>query len=190
MMVRVMPRAIVAQFHKTAGGRFELWSVTTVEEEKSRDGSGNTWLSRKVYDVDWSRRYGYIYHHSGSGGINPVRVDSIYFACGEVKVEETPCMLLERSKTTRRWKSREIRARNKTRRLAALPKSFRLENGGDLMDWLEVHGIDRGSVYCSECRDCMPDDELCKHCWWCEKIGWFSTPSDRCGHKREECDVA
>lgn len=77
------------------------------------------------------------------------------------------------------------RARNKTRRLRAPPKAFRSETG-DLLNWLEVHGIERDSVWCSECNDSMPDDELCKHCSWCDKIGWYSTPGDRCGCSPED----
>lgn len=182
-------RAIVAQFHKTAGRRFELWSITTITEETARDGSGKTWLARVIYDVDWSRGYGYLYHRSGGGGSGPVKVDSIYFASGDVEIEEQPCRLMERSKATGHWLTREIRARNKTRRLRSLPKEFRLEDGGDLMEWLEVNGINQDAVWCSECRDSMPGDSLCEHCWWCDKIGWYSTPSDRCGCKdREACE--
>jgi hypothetical protein len=182
-----MTRAIVAQFHKSKGGRFDLWSVTTIEEEA--DGSGDTWIKRETYDVDWSRKYGYLYHNSGSGGSRSVTVDCIYFASGEVEIDEQPCMLCERSKITGRWKTREIRAINKTRRLPALPKAFRLEDGGDLMEWLEVNGINQDAVWCSECRDLVPGDELCRHCWWCTKTGWYSTPSERCGCKNtQECE--
>jgi hypothetical protein len=181
-----MGRAIVAQFHKSKGGRLTLWSLVVIEEKKDRDGS--VWLERDIYDVDLSRKYGYLYHMSGSGGSAPVEVDCLYFASGDVEIKETPCMLCERSKTTKRWKTREIRALNKTRRLRMLPKAFRLEDGGDLLEWLEVNGINQDSVYCSECRDCMPSDSLCEHCWWCDNTGWYSTPSDRCECKdREEC---
>jgi hypothetical protein len=184
-----LPRAIVAQFHKTAGGRFELWSLTTITEEVAKDGSGGIWLSRDIYDVDWSRAYGYLYHQSGAGGSGPVPVDSIYFAKGDVQIEERPCTLLERSKATGRWRAREIRARNKTRRLRKLPKAFRMESG-DLLDWLEVNGIEGSSVWCFECLDVFPENDLCEHCWWCDKTGWWSTPSKRCKCKdREECYV-
>jgi len=182
-----LKRSIVAQFHKSAGGRLTLWSLVSIEEEKARDGSDDIWLNRKTYDVDLSRKYGYLYHQSGGGGSGPIHVDSIYFFSGEVAVEERPCQLLERSKSTGRWKSRAIRARNKPRLLRMPPKAFRID-GGYLLNWLEVNGIDQDSVYCSECRDSMPGNELCQHCWWCEKIGWYSTPSERCGHKREECE--
>jgi hypothetical protein len=182
-----IPRAIVAQFHKTAGGRFELWSLTTITEEPAKDGSGEVWLSKAVYNVDWSRKYGYLYHQSGAGGSRPVPVNGIYFASGDVQIKEQPCLLCERSKATGRWRSREIRARNKTRRLRILPKAFRMDSG-NLFDWLEVNGIEGDSVYCSECRDNFPGDWLCEHCWWCEKIGWWSTPSERCDCKnQEEC---
>jgi hypothetical protein len=180
-------RSIVAQFYKSAGGRFTLWSLVSIEEEKARDGSGETWLMRKTYDVDLSRKFGYLYHESGCGGSGPVSVDGIYFTSGEVTVKEEPNRLCERSKTTRRWKTKEIRARNRTRRLRELPKFFRSEF--DLLEWLEVNGINQESVWCSECKDSMPGDDLCAHCWWCDKTGWYSTPSERCGCKnRDECE--
>jgi hypothetical protein len=180
------PRAIVAQFHKSAGGRLTLWSVVCIEEEKARDGGDDVWFSRKFYDVELSRKYGYLYHHSGSGGSGLVRVDGIYFATGDVSIKEEPCQLLERSKLTGRWKTKDIRARNKTRRLPALPKAFQNPDG-DLMDWLERHAIEGDAVYCSECRDYFPEDSTCRHCWWCDKMCWWSTPSERCDHEGFNC---
>jgi hypothetical protein len=178
-------RAIVAQFYKTAGGRFELWSLVSIENKKAKDGSDETWFMRTTYDVDLSHKFGYLYYQSGCGGSGPVSVDGIYFTSGEVTVKEEPNQLCERSKTTLRWKTKEIRARNKTRRLRKLPKLFRSEF--DLLEWLELNGINQPAIWCSECKDIMPEDKLCEHCWWCETNGWYSTPSERCGHKREEC---
>lgn len=177
-----MPRQIVAEFHKDSGGRLSLWSMTTITEEKLRDGSDDTCLMRRIYDVETSRQFGYIYHLSGSGGRGPVPVEGIYFASGEVSVKEQPCQLVD-PKDKPPWrgkKTRAIRARNGTRRLRALPKAFTLPPDGDLMNWLEIEGIERDAVWCSECRDFYPSDQLCEHCCWCNKIGWYSTPSDRC----------
>lgn len=175
-------REIVAEFHKDSGGRLSLWSVTVISEKTLRDGSGETYFSRDFYDVEKSRQYGYLYHQSGAGGSGPVPVEGIYFASDGVKVEERPCQLVD-GKDKSPWrgkKTRAIRKRNRTRRLRTLPKAFTPSATGDLMDWLEVEGIEQRAVWCSECRDFYPSDELCKHCSWCSKIGWYSTPTERC----------
>lgn len=38
--------------------------------------------------------------------------------------------------------------------------------------------------YCSRCNDHLPTDSPCTHIWFCDKCGCFSSPQDRCGHKR------
>jgi hypothetical protein len=175
-------RQIIAEFHKDSGGRLSLWSLTTITEQPLKDGSDGTYLSRDIYDVEKSRRFGYIYHMSGCGGRGPVPVEGVYFATGGAEIEERPCTLVD-PKDSPPWRGKKtlaIRARNKTRRLRALPRSFTPRDGGDLMDWLEVNGIEQDAVWCSECRDCYPSDQLCEHCWWCDKIGCYSTPNDRC----------
>ena len=183
-------RQIVAEFHKSAGGRLSLWSVTTITEKPLKDGSGETYLSRDIYDVEQSRQFGYIFHQSGGGGRGPVPVEGIYFATPGAEVEERPCQLVDaRDKPPWRGKkTRAIRARNKTRRLRALPKAFAPPAGGDLMNWLEVEGIQSEAVWCSECRDAYPSDQLCEHCFWCDKIGWYSTPTDRCKCSEAEAE--
>ena len=174
-----MIRAIVAEFHKDSGGRLTLFSLVTEDGEY-----------RRMYDVERSRKYGYLFHHSGSGGGGPVSVSGIYFTDGDVPVEETPCQLVD-PKDRPPWrgkKTRAIRQRNRTRRLRALPKAFKLEPGWDLLDWLQHRAIEEDAVWCSVCRDNLPDSSLCEHCWWCDKTCWYSTPSERCKcENREEC---
>ena len=180
-----MTRAIVAEFHKDPGGRLELFSLVSIDKD------GREYLWRTAYDVDRSRRYGYLFHESGAGGRGAVPVSGIYFASGDVSVKETPCQLVDaRERSPWRGKrTRAIRHRNRTRRLRALPKAFDLEPGWDLLDWLEHRAINEEAVWCAECRDRLPSDELCAHCWWCEATGWYSTPSERCGCKdREACE--
>lgn len=142
-----MTRAIVAEFYKDSSKRLWLFQVTIVKEETARDGR-----RRDMYDVEHSRRYGYIFHLSGFGG-DPARakVTGPYFTSGD----------------------------NRTRRLRALPKAFDLPPGGDLLDWLQHNAIEEKSVWCSTCRDSFPESSSCGHVWWCEKGSW-STPSDRC----------
>jgi hypothetical protein len=182
------PRAIVAQFHKDSGGRLTMFSLTVIEHGTERDG--REYLCRKTYDVDHSRAYGYLFHQSGGGGSLPVNVQGIYFASGDVEIEEKPTQLVDaRDKPPWRGKkTRAIRKRNRTRRLPRLPKAWTLEPGWDLLDWMHHNAIEQRAVWCSTCRDRFPEDSLCEHCWWCNVNGWYSTPAERCECKdREEC---
>ena len=182
-------RAMVAEFHKNSNGRLELFSLTAFTSHVAQH-DGKTYLSRDTYDVDYSREYGYIFHLSGGGGGHTVEVSGIYFTSGKVKIKEKPCQLVSPADKPP-WRSKEtriIRERNKTRRLRKLPKAFRFEPGADILDWLESNAIRDEAVYCSECRDWVPGESLCGHCWWCDKSGMYSTPDERCKCKsRKEC---
>jgi hypothetical protein len=190
-MVKKQRRAIVAEFHKDSGGRLKLFAMTVIKEENSRDG--RVWIGRKEYDVEWSRKYGYIFDVSGSGGACvAIPVSGIYFVSGGVRVKENPTQLVDaRDKPPWRGKrTKAIRQRNRTRRLLALPKAFELEADWDLLDWLEHNAINQPAVYCSVCRDWLPDTgyDFCEHVWWCDKTCWYSTPGERCKCKdRNEC---
>lgn len=184
---------LVGTFYKTSGKRLTLDSLTVITEEVSRH-DGKTYRGRDGYDVDWSKAFGYIFHNSSGGGEHTVEVSGIYFASGEVEVKEKPAEFVD-AHDKPPWKSKRtkaIRERNKTRRLAKLPKAFDMTGVGNLLEWLQQNGIEGDAVYCSICRDYFPgtdDWNLCKHCWWCAKIGDYSTPSERCKCKdREECD--
>lgn len=181
-------RAIVAEFQKDSGGRVMLFSLTTLT---AHECDGKSYLHRDMYDVKYSRKFGYIWHMSGGGGCLEVEVSGIYFASGAVKLKENPCNLVSPGDRPP-WRSKEtriIRERNKTRRLRKLPKIFQSNPSLDVLQWLESYAIDDEAVYCSECRDYMPGSELCKHCWWCDKTGWYSTPNEPCKcPNRETCD--
>ena len=118
----------------------------------------------------------------------------IYFTSGDVKVKEKPCTWVDgRDKPP--WKSKRtkaIRERNRTRSLKKLPKAFDMSDVSNLLEWLQQNAIESDAVYCGVCRDWLPTSEewrMCKHIWWCDKIGWWSTPNERCKCKsREECD--
>lgn len=182
-------REIIAEFHKTAGKRLELFSLITIEEKEGHDGQKV--LSRSIYDVDWSRTYGYVFHESGSGGRDVVEVSGIYWVSGGSKVRELPTTLVSSSDKPP-WKSKAtlaIQRRNRTRRLRKLPKVFHLEEGQDLLAWLEREAIEDETVWCSTCRDWLPSQDICRHIWWCDRSCSYSTPDERCKCKdREECD--
>lgn len=181
-------RAVVAEFIRSGNRSPELWSLTVIEEKTDRDG--REYLYRTIYDVEVSRQYGYLYHQCGAGGCGPVKVSGLYFVSGDALVLEGPCQLVD-YKDNPPWRGRKtriIRKRNRTHRLLALPNPFRLRDNQDLLHWLHENAIEQDAVWCSECRDHYPEEDLCEHCWWCDKTGWFSTPTERCKCKdREEC---
>lgn len=165
-------RKIVAEFQKNARGHLILFALTTISEKGGRE----------QYDVDHSRSYDYLFHLSGAGGGPTVEVSGIYFASPGASVKEERCTLVSADDKPP-WLSKKtaaIRNRNRTRRLRSLPKSFALEAGWDLLTWLEYNAIQSDSVWCSTCRDCFPETDTCDHCWWCNQIGEWSTPDERC----------
>jgi hypothetical protein len=182
-------RGIAAEFHKSAGGRLELFSLTTITLETANH-DGSKYLSRTGYDVEYSRRFGYIWHESSGGGDRIVEVSGPYFTSGDIKVKEKPTQLVD-ARDKPPWKGKRtlaIRKRNRTRRLRALPKPFDLKGYEDLVSWMEHNAIQDDAVWCSECRDWVTGQELCEHTWWCDNTGWYSTPNERCKCKdREEC---
>jgi hypothetical protein len=83
------------------------------------------------------------------------------------------------------------RKRNKTRRLA-MP--IDLDGCVDILHYLECRGIQQEAVWCSTCKDHLPEEELCEHCWWCDTVGDYVTPDEgsvcfsadcwACSHRR------
>ena len=183
---------LVGTFYKTAGGRLTLDSLTTFTNEWS-NYARSYYVSRTGYDVDYSRRFGYLFHESSGGGENFVEVSGIYFASGKIEIKEEPAKFVD-AHDKPPWKSKKtiaIRQRNKTRRLKKLPKAFDMTHCDNLLEWLEYNAIDADAVWCSICKDYFPgsdDWNFCEHLWWCDKSGNYSTPSERCKCKnREEC---
>lgn len=168
-------RTILAEFQKEASGRLILFSVTVFTECE-------TYFSTDVYDVDFSKKYGYLFDQSGAGGGLKASVSGPYFLGGPVPVDltEKPTALVDSSDRPP-WRSaatKKIRKLNRTRRLPRLPKEFRAEEG-DLLDWLQRNAIQQDGVWCSICRDWVPGEDLCEHTLWCDTTSWYSTPDDR-----------
>lgn len=188
-------RDVVAEFFKDSAGRVRINNLTVLQEEMSRH-DGKVYTIRQYWDVDYSKKYGYLFHMSGCGGNGPIEVRGIYFVEGNGKPnirEKDPQWVDARDKPPfeEQLRTQAIRKRNRTRRLAKLPKSIDLREGEDILDWLQSNCIEGDSVWCSICRDCFPgsdDWNLCEHCWWCDEAGNYSTPTERCDCKsREEC---
>lgn len=189
-----MPRdliiALVAQFHVTPRRRLDLWSLTVFEKKIGHDRKSYT--ARSEYDVELSKKFGYIFDQSGFGGDRSVEVSGPYFALGDIDIIETPTTLIDPTDSPP-WAgpgTAAIRARNRTRRMKGLPRPFS-GYGNNVLEWLLRNGIEEDAVYCSECGDSMPATgyDYCEHVWWCDKTGWYSTPDERCGCKtKRECD--
>jgi hypothetical protein len=181
-------RAVIAEFFRPASGVARLHALTVVEDFGCSDG--RVIRSKKTYDVEWSRRYGYyLFHHSGSGGGEIVDIRGIYHASGPAVLKEGPAEWCSGRDKPHGRETRLIRKRNRTRRLLRLPRHIDLRPGEDLFDWLESEGVEQDAVFCSECDDWVRGDYLCEHTWWCDKVGYYSTPTDPCGHDREECEA-
>lgn len=101
---------------------------------------------------------------------------TLYWVEGDIQVKEEPTTLVGRNKL----ETARIRERNATRRMKKLPKGIELVEGESLMDWIENNSIQGDSVWCDKCNDHLPGEQLCEHCWWCEQIGWYSTPDEPC----------
>ena len=169
-------RGILAEFFKDTSKRVRLYSLRVVEKYRAHDGGYHDRYTE--YDVDWCRRDScYLYNMSGCGPAKqhlPAR--GIFYCSGPVKKRRYPS----------RWVARD---RNQTRQLARLPRHLGQGlQGRDLLEWLQNNAVEQSAVYCSTCRDYLPDDALCKHFWWCDQSGEHSTPGNRCECKnRDEC---
>lgn len=170
----IKARVILAEFFLHEDGRYELRSLYTWSKSLSRRGWGGR-LS--TYDVDWCRRDGcYLFHMSGTGGKPPLDVSGPYWTPSTRYVREVPCELVHEG----------ARQRNKTARLVQIPVD--LQGCEDLLQYLQTHEREETSVFCQTCRDDLPSDDLCAHCWWCDRTEWFSTPQERSrGCRCEAC---
>lgn len=187
-------RKILAEFWCDESLKLELRSVTVLAPYVFHDQKVGEGIDR--YEVELSKTYGYLYDLSGGGGAGPEPVSGIYWCSPGFPVKEGPTSYCSSNYETGHIDAgtRYIRMRNRTRRLVRLPKEFRKSerltwpeyphrgpakvSAGDLMDWLERHAINQDAVYCSACDDWLPSEELCAHCWWCESVGWYVTPSE------------
>lgn len=188
-------REVVGMFYKDRSKRVRLNSLVVLQEHGKNDG--HVYLVKEYWDVDWSRKFGYLFHMSGCGGDETIEVRGIYHATAK----SVAMKLLGQSlgalvaprivEKEQQWV--EKHERNRTRRLTKLPNAIVLDEDEDLMDWLQYNGIESDMVWCSSCRDCFPgsnDYDLCEHVWWCENTATYSTPDDRCKCKNlDECLV-
>lgn len=145
--MKTKQRDCIAEFHADSSG-LKLFSVWVADEEDYIKG----------YDVEFSEAYGYIFHCS-SGGIFPDEIDGIYWASAGVRVKEV----------VSKFADRYVKQANRTRRLQRLPRAMR--KYPDPLAYLQSHGIESESVYCTVCADYFPDDEHCRHVYWTD-CGW------------------
>lgn len=179
------PRTIVSQFVKWGSDPIRLWAFTVLQDVEWPDGRV-TRSTREEYDVVWSRRDGYLFHNSGCGGGPLVEVMGHYHVSGDAAVIRERAATWCSARDRPPWlgkRTQKIRRRNATRRLRQLPLCIDgMQPGWDILDWLENNAIQEDAVYCAECDDWLSGEsnEPCDHVWWCDKSGWWSTPSERC----------
>ena len=156
---------IAAHFYVDVLGHYTLNSFHTWQASKSTQGWGGF---LQEYWVDWCRRDRcYLFHLAGGGGCPPVVIDGLYWTPDPSWVTEQPSTLV----------NDDARCRNSTRRLDAMP--IDLKGCDDLLDYLNQHERNEEAVWCSRCRDDLPNDDLCEHIWWCDRASWYSTPEER-----------
>jgi len=143
-----------ADFHVEKDGTVRLFSLATGDEHGPHT----------IWDVDWSKTYGYVFHMSGNGRFEMI-ASGVYWAADGVQVKEVPSNYIDA----------EARERNPVKRIE-VPTEF---EGLDLLEWLENNAIQDDTVYCSVCDDHLPSESLCEHCWWCEDACDYSTPTER-----------
>jgi hypothetical protein len=204
--METLSREVVALFFKDASKRVWLNSLVVLQEI---EGTTGAYVRKEFWDVDYSKKFGYIYHMSGAGGDDSIEVSGLYHstatfvtkkllgipiaALDGLHIVEKPAQWVDARDEfpfDNQPRTQAIRKRNRTRRIGKLPKVFYLQPGHDLLDWLHRNAIEGDSVWCSTCKDVMPggDCDLCEHVWWCDKTGDYSTPNSRCEcEDREEC---
>lgn len=126
------------------------------------------------YDFAWSKKYGLLYHASGSMSVRPLEpgqsvkenadgshtpIETVYWATSDIEVKEPPLC----------------------KRLATLPEAYTAESLFDMCNTIECDAI----IWCSECQDWFPDkvEDYCEHVWWCNICEDISTPDERCEHE-------
>jgi hypothetical protein len=190
--MRSSGRELLAVFFCDEGGKPWL-NALSVSEPKGVNDKGEEYRSLDHYDVEWCKRDGcYLYHMSGGGGRWPQQVEGLYWRTDGFRVKERAAKWCAGDGDGIDYaKTKYIRLRNRTRRLSLLPKAFRgakhyehnfpgkaRVTSGDLLDWLGQNARQEDAVFCCECADDLPADDLCEHCWWCDSIGWYVTPQE------------
>lgn len=120
-----------------------------------------------IYDFDWSEKDGELYwHKSGDGGDRSVelgqRVDGTL-----IRYWAHPSVVVEDPQNGRRLK----------RPLRQFPPT-------KLFDFPESE-----TEWCSICKSRVSTEPWrpCPHIWWCNEMGWWSTPGERCGASNKTC---
>lgn len=150
-------RPAVAYFYQD-GSKLRLNSLVTIKERFDSPGK----FHMSYYDVDWSDHdRQYIYNQSGGG--------SCTFP---MKIEDGPF-----------WVAKRVKFRNpKKHERVQLPKEF----NGDPLKYLQTYAHEGQPIYCSVCESYFPDDDHCRHIWWCDDNGWYSTPDERFDECQDE----
>lgn len=147
----------LADFQLEGDGAYRLISLHTIS--RSMRSHYGEMIGTAVWDVDWIERdQHYAFHQSGWGGSLRLQVSGIYW--------RHPDMEHVVREQTARYRNRQFRKRNKTRRIRRIP--IELEGYSDLMQWLNNTASESDTYYCTVCRERLPDNNQCAHVWDCE----------------------
>jgi hypothetical protein len=138
-----------------------------------QDGRPSTVISEEAnggqncYDFEWCERDRQLYYNmSGFGSTRDIEVSAweVYWMSSAMKAK------VQKNKT------RLHKGQKKGRRLARMPRGYPL---GRLFEDAE----ESSTEYCSVCDDYLPvseTDHPCGHIWFCDEVGQWSTPDERC----------
>lgn len=136
------------------------------------------------YDFDWCRRDKTIYYHlSGSGSFYMHPIGSGFRKPPRAAVWWDSSIIV--GPTNGGNSSKRTIGANTLRRWGydVLPEPAVLPGG--IINPFDDAVMD-DTEYCSRCKDKLPTERLCSHVWYCEKCGCYSSPGERCKHRRPE----
>ena len=135
-----------------------------------------------VYDFNYCRRDDTVYFHNSGGG------GGVYLGqISNAKKQPRCCIWYDATlvdPTDSSIKQRHL-ARHTIEQwgydIVAAPLTLDFHSGEQNPF---IYGVEGDVEYCTKCDDHFTTDEPCEHIWWCEKCSNWSTPQDRCNHRK------
>lgn len=135
-----------------------------------------------TFDFSWSEtRRGLYYHESGSGGVPYINGwPGVGRTVGKVWWDDVAAPEL------RTGGGEVVRAADlQGMGFELVAKPLVLGGGTERNPF--IYGVEGDVVYCTKCRDHLPEDDVCEHVFWCDDCGeWGGDASDKakCRHRK------